>query len=769
MFSILCKHIDKGLLLYATVIIIACFTHNITHAQTINEDSIINVSDSLTYNLPIGFDSTSISSTLDSISQLNSLANESLRILDMDSLLPLNGARMQYLSAFDSLQTANFFKQKIGQYNLPDITLGASIAYLPIVDSLYLEPGIRKNYWINISPTIMQLPVNFTLASGNDITYFDNQFSNPIMFNIGFDFHQYVSNVQQDLLLKFEHQSSELINEFENITFEDSLALFEQAKDTLANFSYLSYVNKLKEERALLGDSINNCLSDDTSRMATIDSVIEAYNHYREQFNRLAVFQEKYYTLKAEYEKYQLQILETSDKLSSAGPEDLIATAENLGLSTNLPKWPLNFKRLSFGPQVINHTPMTFQNYISNGVDVRYNKADLILIGNVLIQQWPAGYNVAHVDSILTPTNPNTQKAYIAGVGFGDLDSSHILFTAAFVKEELNSGGGGGEYRNLLLSFFQTQEVLKNLNLTYEVATSQLSLTPEIADSVALLGIADKLGSYLKLSYSLPKTQTTVLVDYALVGLNYISFGNIFSQPGTYNAGIGFTQNVFNGKFSINYKYLLSQTLRENFIDYTTAYHTLSLDYKLWKWGSVNLTIVPFQYNYSLDSEPSTQISSVSNLITSNLIVNFPIKASPIVSIFSYSNYATQSSVLDTVFFLKINQISNNTIASLGGKQVLFNAMYFIPGNDYSEFNINNAELMIEVFSKTSIQMHTGVSFLDFAQYNDQLGGSLNLNLTLGKLLSWSLILDRYFEVERSKTNYFSNIFFNTAISLTLN
>lgn len=768
MFSILCKHIDKSIFLYATIII-ASFSDNVTHAQTINEDSISNVSDSLTYNLINGFDSVSISSTFDSSTQLNSLMGKSLEILAVDSLLPLNGARMHYLSDFDSFQTANFIKQKIGQFNLPNITLGASIAYLPIADSLYLEPGLRKNYWINISPTIMQLPVNFTLATGNDLTYFDNQFSNPIMFNIGFDFHQYVSNVQQDLLLKFEHQSSELINEFETINIDDSIALFEQAKDTLANFSYLSYVNKLKEERTMLSDSINNCLSVDTSRMATIDSVIEAYNHYREQFNRLAVFQEKYYTLKAEYENYQLQILETSDKLSSAGPEDLIATAENLGLSTNLPKWPLNFKRISFGPQVINHTPLTFQNYISNGVDVRYNNADLILIGNVLTQQWPTGYNVAQIDSLLTPINQNTQKAYCAGVGFGDLDSSHILFTAAFVREELNSGGVGGEYRNFLLSFFQTREVLNNLQLTYEVATSQLRLTPEIADSIEPLGIADKLGSYLKLSYSMPKTHTTLLVDYALVGLNYISFGNVFSQPGTYNAGIGITQNMFNGKFSINYKYLLSQTLRDNFINYTTTYHTFGLDYNLWSWGSLNLTLVPFQYNYSLDSEPSTQVGSISNFITSNLILKFPIKTTQIVSIFSYSNYATQSSVLDTVYFLKINQISNNTIASLGGKQVLLNAMYFMPGNDYSEFNINNAELMIEVFSKTSIQMHTGVSFLDFAQYNDQLGGSLNLNLALGKLLSWSLIVDRYFEIERSKTNYFSNIFFNTVISLTLN
>lgn len=653
-----------------------------------------------------------------------------------------------------------------------NISAGVNLAYFPVTDTNYIKPGIHKSYWVNMSQTIYGLPFQFGAATGDGVSYNDEFIKSPVNFNFNFDYHQYVANVQSKLICEYNAKKDDVFKEFETINFKDSLEQYNVLKDTLANTSYLVYVNKLKDKRSAVVDSIDNCYDIDSTSLLMIDSSIAQYEKYRSEFNRMLKFQETYYSVKSEYEEY-LQKLETVKQTIGEMTDlsGLMASAEEFGLSSNFPKWPLQFKKFQIGSQFMNFTPLTFQNYASNGVNIDYTNDALIVKAAALSRNWYGGYSVANGADSLFNLFQNNQTAYITGVGFGNPDSSHILFSAGYIKEDINSTENESTYSNLLVSLYQKTRLIENLFLEYEVAKSRSSIHPKSieADTLETNELTSESAIYTKLSYTISKSKTEILADQSFIGSSYITLGNPFIKPGTINSGIGIKQSLLKSKILLSYKLTFSNTSEDNPENVKTYYHIAQLDYIGGRIGSLHMTLSPYQYNYSIDDITNSENTTSGNFINCYAVINVPVKKNTVTSIISYSNFSTQNSFSDTVFYLNTNTISSSTMATIKGRMFSLNTIYYIPQKEVAFGFVNSIDLKANIFNSKKIYMDCGPKWLGYQTYNDQLGGSANITTHIGKTVNWSLMLDKYFEIEHAQEDYQSSIFFNTSLSITLN
>lgn len=653
-------------------------------------------------------------------------------------------------------------------FSRPGIAMGVTFSYFPVLDTSYLTQGLRKTYWVNASETILGMPVQYGVASGDGVSMNEDVFNKPFMYSFQFDYMQYVTNYKEDLLLDLLAGQNEIVTQFESIDFVDSINLYNALKDTLASVDYLVFVNKVKEEKVAVLDSISNCYEVDSAYLLGLDSTIEKYEAYRADFNRLVAFQQKYHSLRKEYEGYVSSLEDTKELIATANPTDLLANAEVLGLNSSLPMWPLNFRNVSYGAQFVNHTPLTFQNYASHGLRVDYSADNLIVNTGILNRKWGAGLSIVSEDSLFNPYS-NNQAGYIAAVGFGDIDSSYLLLTTAFVREVLGNELSDMEYTNMLFSIYQRRKMLKDWSLEYEVASSGYRTDPSFNDSAQVGGIKDHTATFVKLGYTLDLTKSALFVDHALTGNSFKSLGNPFLRSGTNNLGIGLTQSLFNSGLSATYKYIYSRSLDSNPEALQSSYHLLQLDYTMKKIGSVHFSMMPYSYKLSIPEMEGAENQMNTNLFNAFVVLQIPSKKLPNTTVVNYANYSTQSSFLDTVLFIQTHSFSVHSSVSISGRELVMNALYQLPTHDEFSLFANSLSIMCSVVEKNNMHLDIGPKYLDFALYNDQLGGSVNLSWRMGKYVFWTLNLDKYAEVEDSKPSYYSNVFFNTSIILTIN
>lgn len=653
-------------------------------------------------------------------------------------------------------------------FSMPNISVGTTLSYYPVQDTNYLVQGLRTTYWVNASETIMGMPFRFGVVTGDGISMNEDVFNTPLVYNFEFDYLHYLTDYKEDLVVDLLSNQDEIVSKFESIDFADSIGIYNAVKDTLANIDYMVFVNKAKEEKVAILDSISNCYEVDSMNLATLDSIIEKYESYRNEFNRLVAFQQKYYNLKKEYEGYVSSLEHAKDVIANTNPKALLANAEALGLNSSLPKWPLNLRNVSYGAQFVNHTPLTFQNYASHGLMVDYNADNLIVSTGILNRKWGTGLSIVSEDSLFNPYSSN-QAGYLAAVGFGDLDSSYILFTTAIVKEVLGFEMSDMEYSNMLISVYQRRKILHYLNFEYEIANSGYRTNPGFNDSTQVGGIKSQAATFLKLGYTLNKTNSTLFVDHTLTGNAFRSLGNIFLRPGTNNLGIGLTQTLLNSGLSATYKYIYSSSLQSNPEAIQSSYHLLQLDYSVKKLGSVHLSMMPYSFKFSIPEVEGTNNELSTNLFNACAVIQIPSTKVPNTTIVNYANYSTQSSYLDTVLFIQTHSFSLYSSVSISGKEFVMNAFYQLPTDDDLSFFANSIGIMGSVVEQSNLHIDVGPKFLDFTMFNDQFGGSVNLSWRLGKYVYWTLSLDKYVEIEDNKTSYPSKVFFNSSIILTIN
>mgnify|MGYP000529204555 CR=1 FL=1 len=652
------------------------------------------------------------------------------------------------------------------------ITAGVNISSFSILDSNFANIGIQKNYWVNISQTIYDLPLQLGFATGDGISYGDVDIKKPLQFNLNFNYEQYLSNIQSNLMEEYESSKGSLFNDFEEINFDDSLVQYNILKDTLSNIDYLVYINNLKNKKSELIDSINNCYEIDATRLNTIDSVITQYEKYRIAFNKMLTFQEFYYSIKAKYDAYLRKLESVKQDLGNATDlTGLLSSAENYGLSTEYPKWPLNFKKLQIGAQYINYTPLTLQNYVSNGINLDYNNDALIIKAAALTQNWYGGYGITNAADSLFNIFQNNQTAYLTGIGFGNPDSNHILFSTAYLKEDIQTTGNESTYFNFLISIYQKMRLVNNLILEYEIAKSGVKVQPELVEVIPETGskFAAQSAIYIKLGYSFAKSKTEIAADQSFIGNSYINIGNAFVRPGTINTGLGLKQSFLKSKFLVSYKLTLSKTTVDILENVNTYYHLAQMDYTLNKIASVHMMISPYQYNYSIEDITNSENSASGNFINCYAVFNIPFKKSSVTSIISYSNFSTQNNFSDTLVYLKTNSISSNTIATIKGRTCSLNTTHYIPQKEYAYAFINSIDLKANILNEKNIYLDFGPKWLGYKTYNDQLGGSVAVNSHFGKAFNLSIMLDKYFEIEHDQEKFYSSVFFNASFSVTLN
>lgn len=653
-------------------------------------------------------------------------------------------------------------------FSMPGISFGTTLSYYPVQDTNYLAQGLRKTYWINASETILGIPVQFGVASGDGISMNEDVLAAPFVYNFQFDYLQYLTNYKKELVVDLLSNQDEIVAHFESIDFVDSIDIYNVLKDTLANVDYMVFINNAKEEKATVLDSISNCYEVDTMRLVTLDSIIGKYESYRNEFNRLVAFQQKYYSLKKEYDVYTAKLDEAKGLITNSSPMDLLSNAEGLGLSTSLPKWPLNFRNLSYGAQFVSHTPLTFQNYASHGLDVEYTVDNLIANVGILNRKWRSGLEIVAEDSLFNPYS-NNQSGYLAAVGFGNLDSSYVLFTTAIIREIIGNAENGIAYSNLLLSFYQRKQLFEDWIIEYEIANSGYNTNPIYNDSMQVGGIRKRVATFGKLGYTIDKSNSTIFVDHAHTGVSFISLGSPFLRPGTNNLGVGLTQSLLNFGLSATYKYIFSNSIKSNPEAFQSRYHMLQLDYTMKKLGSFHLSMTPYRYNFSIPEADGASSAMNANLFNVLVVIQVPSKKLPNTTMVNYANYSTQSSFLDTVLFIETHSISVNSSVSVSGKEFVMNAFYQLPTDEEFVPFANSISVLGEVVQRSYLNISIGPKYLDYGLFNDQLGGSVNLSWRLGKYVLGTLNLDKYAEIEDAKPSYYSDIFFNTSIVLTIN
>lgn len=734
----------------------------------------------------LGFDSITISSAIiswDSI-ETNKIQNEITDIVD-ESQNKIEEEVSDVKSKFsnDSILLREKLSDQINQvrkfgssskkiFSEFSLIAGMNASYYPISDTTVVNPGIYKSYWVSISETVYGLPFQIGVATGDGISYSEDVIKPPVQFNLNFDYDQFLTNAKEQMIENFEAKKDDIFKEFEQINFEDSVQIYNSLKDTLSNSTYLEYIGQLRDRKSAILDSINNCYEVDSSRLAEIDTILEKYNQYRTAFNRMISFQNKYYELKSKYDTYldKLESVKQTVESNSDLP-GLLNTANEYGLSADFPQWPLHFKKFQVGAQFVNYTPLTFQNYVSNGVSIDYVDDQLILKANALTQNWFSGNLLTSDNDSLINIFQNNQSAYITGIGFGNPDSNHILFTTAFIKENTSTQISSNVYSNFLLSFYQKTRLVNNFYLEYELAKSQNILKTEAidVDTIKNNNFLMQGAVYSKLSYGIPQIKINISLDQSLIGLAYISLANPFIHSGTSNSGIGIEQSLLESKLKLSYKITYFNTLASNTQNYNTVYHIGQADYQIGKWGSIHFMLSPYQYQYSIQDVTGSENTGESNFINCYAVLNFPMKKSTITTLINYSNFTTQSSFTDTIFFFKTKTFSINNIAAINGRNYSSNVLYFIPEENSSDFFVNSADLKATIIDKKFLYLDLGPKWLGYKSYNDQLGVSISLNSKLGKFLNWFLSLDKYFEIEHTQQNFYSNVFFNTGLSITLN
>lgn len=652
------------------------------------------------------------------------------------------------------------------------VAIGSGISYYPLIDSSYEINPYRKSFWINTSATIYNLPLSFSFITGEGISYSEVPNSLPFQSNLSFDYRQYLENVKESYINQYRTKQFAMLGQLQEFNIEDTVQYYELLKDTLANTQYQSLINQMQVRKEQMIDSAENCYEIDSIALDSVNKTLNAYYSIREKFNKMIALQSKYFELQSKYEAITSKIAKLDESLSNAGDlSGISAIAEEAGLKTDLPKWPSRFKSFEIGDQVIQHTPLTMQNYYSKGFSSEYGYNNKILMVTLLTQNAFTGISVlTENDSLFNPYQ-NNQSIYMVAYGIGNLDSNYSLVTNILSRERYFANNSTIKLNSLVFSINQHQNFNSNYFGEYELAYGT-RLGTEIYDDLDTTKpqqLDNKLAVFGKFGVKLNQFNTVADIEGSIIGLAYINLKNPFVFPGTKNIGLGIQQQFYQGKLQISYKSILSSPVSSNPVKANTLYQMGQVQFAPNGKVQFNLLFSPYQYNYLITDVPESNSLIQGNLINGIICINTDFKKYPISTVITYSNFNSQSNVADTLIMLHVHTFNlyNNIKFTKTNINTEIAYNYFI--NEYDYYLPNSLSIAMDIIDWKSIQIVAGPKVLDHLNYNDQIGGRIGGQILITKLAIINFDVEKYFDLQQHKATAYSNIFFNASASITLN
>ncbi len=652
------------------------------------------------------------------------------------------------------------------------LTIGTSMSYSPVYDTALIQPKINKAYWISTAAVIANLPINISISSSENfaIEGFENGYTTQSSFQ--FDYQQYITNIKSDLLEKVNVECAQIKEQLSAFDFVDTAAFYDRIKDTLASQQYQMYISNLKVKQQQLSDSISYCYEVDTLLLDSINNIIAQYQTYQTQFKQMIALQNEYYALLAKYNAAYEKVQGFEESITEANDFSSISNLANQsGYQPNLPQWPSRFKAISLGSQYVDHSPLTLQHYTSNGLAVHYENNNNIIIVNALTQKNLPQFNVlTETDTLFNPYQIKQNLGLIA-YGIGKMDSNFVLFTVSASKQQVPELTSEYKRINSIVSVYQHQNFLNKFYGTYEVAFTTLNgKNSNIEDDTLNNGnILNRFGAFTSLGYQFMRLKGQISFEYSYLGLSYINLSNPFLLPGTANSSVDVSKQLLNGRLNLAYKLTLTKPLNSNPNQSEFITHLGQFNYSGKKGLGLMFNIAPFHYSYQIQDQIGNTPTSFGMMINGSVLVNSTIKSAPISSILSYSNFSTQNTLADTVMLLNMGNINFNSVATLGGRNITAQGLYFIPGyiNDLGLYNYYT--LTYDFISNKKVHLACGPKYIDYFGYNDQIASTITGYVLFMKQLYWQFDIDKCFDIQQGQENAYANLFFNTTIGLTLN
>lgn len=641
---------------------------------------------------------------------------------------------------------------------------GGAINYYPYyLDDSILSP-LQRTYWLNLSGTIDGLPIQLGLVTGDRFDIGNTLDEFPVLINLEFDHEAFLDHGKAEILAELKNKEKDLIDKYTSISISDSLQEYTWLKDSLANLDYRIYMSGLKDRKQQMLDSMNNCMDIDTACLTMVDSMLAKYDSIQSRFKELVKFRNDYFTIKDQYDALMEKMNGVDAMLQNTKDvAGLNALSNSLGVDAKLPDWPGRFSQFNIGPQFLNETPLTFNNYLSNGINIKYEDDGIILKGGMVSQNWFSRSSITY-DSSNFNLFQNNQTAQMFSVGFGSLDSSNVLFNYARVK---TLSSLDYDQTTQSVSVFQKVYVGQRIFLEYEIAKS-LKFHDFDVNANANNSTFGSGAVYLSSGIYLKKIGTTFSLDESSVGINYLFLGNGLLFPGTVNSGIHMEQVLLNNKLNIKYAVTYTKSNNINPVEFSQLLHMGYFNWKINRYISMNASYIPYRYNYAI--EDAAGANGVTQLVNCNINTSFPLGKNTIQSVVSYSNYSSEANALDSIFFLMTSNLCTFTTWNAFNLQWILNTQtLFSRTTGMNEIIApNSLELLATGKIGQNFSLSIGPKWLDFTAFSDQLGLECNAWITGKKWISCSIGAYNAFDLEKHKPRYSAHAFFNGAISITL-
>jgi len=713
----------------------------------------------------------------DSISTLpskewNKIETETKK-LGSDNVGPTVGKFLNSADAFQpfsNLSIVGDLKKKTPIVSHINLMVSSSLGYQPFIDSSNLISGYSHSYWVQTSAHVFGLPVSFQFNSTHSGISSNLPF-NFQQYHFDFDYQQFIEDLKSELIKKVGDELAYKRDQLLAFNYVDSLNLFTRLKDTLANMGYQLYINQMRDEKERILDSLKRGLQCDSTAIRKIDHEIDVYNKYQKAFGDLSHFQEKFYPLQ---QKFSIDSALSQKNISSLrsinSSDDLLQEAKRLGVSFDKKLWPLNFRQLSFGSQLLDHTPLTFYNYYSNGLAVTYNDSNYIIRTAIVSDHNPfTNYHVLG-DSLIFP-NEFGKKVFLLGLGKGNIDKDYSLFTTSFITDKKKNDQGESfipDPNKWLLSFYEQFIILKKIKLSYEFGKTMVKENQSPLPTNSIENFISKSAAFSHASYEIKKIKSEFLIESSFIGISYYTHGNPNIQPGTANISVGWKQYLFHQKLMIDYKLFYTTFLYTSSQKNTQWYQLAQLSYRLGHFVTLSGLISPFQFAYHILQTDSVNRSH-SEYINFNAALNVPLGRRVLIANLNFSNYAYQNSLVDTAFSSNTKQVSCYLATVILNHQFSAVGHYFIPkGSIEQTVFVNSFEITGSVVQNRWLRLAIGPKWLGYDRYSDQLGGTMQLNASLGKYFNWDMSVEKYLNVERDKLAYGSTVFFTTDLTFKL-
>lgn len=490
-----------------------------------------------------------------------------------------------------------------------------NLNYRSNIDTPFLEKNIlQHNIYGNMNLSVAGIPlkINYLIRRSNSTVFRD---INDIQFE--FDAMQFGNTIRAGIREKLLSLAPGFTDSLLVLDYKINFEKLKKLKDELNSSERLQKLAEYNELLNVPGITNESKLPETVNRKRAaalkneakvfIDQYDKSVKEWEATKGRVDSLEILYTNSISKIERYKNLVTQKLNGVNSV--DGLMQDVKGYGInSITLPKkyqWLLNVKKMGIGKNQLNYSELTSKNMSLTGINFEYNSWYYAAVS-------AGSIDYQFRDFVISRNKRTPQYMYLARLGIGKLESSHLIFSTYKGQKQLFATGinnASTKFINVTgIAAEAKYSISGNKYLQIEVAES---ISPDFRNNPATTTKFDfndksnKAISAIFYSY-FPKTASHIEVMYKFTGANFQSFSSFQTNAEVKAWHVKADQQFFKRKLKIAAS-LRSNEFNNPYIiqNYSsnTVFKSLQATFRSRKFPVITVGYIPTSQITSVDSQ----------------------------------------------------------------------------------------------------------------------------------------------------------------------